>query len=165
MDERLDQWIKPARPFGGFYEQAGKQTVEHPAITHDMEEAQEFGHRHGGRHMHPYWDVDLLEMLRRVRPEALISDGRAKALVPPVLARRLPGLGLESRVKVSAGNVFMGTGTGRASRMATDGRRANAGAHRSRRCGRYSIRRLAGRLAEAGLVAVVEVDVDDVWHS
>ena len=108
MDERLDQWIKPARPVGGFYEQAGKQTVEHPAITHDMEEAQEFGRRHGVRHMHPYWDVDLLEMLRRVRPEALISDGRAKALVRPVLARRLPGLGLESRVKVSAGNVFMG---------------------------------------------------------
>jgi len=106
LKERLDRWIKPARPVEGFYCRAGREAVEHPAVTRDMEETQEFGRRHGVRHMHPYWDVELLEMLRRVPPDLLTTNGRSKSLVRPRLARRLPGLGLANRVKTDASGLF-----------------------------------------------------------
>lgn len=106
--ERIDRWIEPARPAGGFYDRAGRTAVEHPAVAQDMEETQEFGRRHGLRQLHPYWDVDLLEMLRRVPPALLMADGRSKSVVRPALARRLPGLGLDRRAKVSALSVFSG---------------------------------------------------------
>jgi asparagine synthase (glutamine-hydrolysing) len=108
MDDRLDRWIDPARPAGGFYQREGRTSVRHPAVTHDMEETQEFGRRHGARVMHPFWDVDLIEMLHRVPPALLMADGRSKSLLRRGLSERLPGLGLERRGKISAGHVFRG---------------------------------------------------------
>ena len=106
MDERLDRWIDPARPAGGFYHREGRTALRHPAVTHDMEETQEFGRRHGARVMHPFWDVDLIEMLHRVPPSLLMSDGRSKSLLRRRLDTRLPGLGLGKRGKISAAHVF-----------------------------------------------------------
>jgi asparagine synthase (glutamine-hydrolysing) len=108
MDERIDRWIDPARPKGGFYHREGQTAIRHPAVSHDMEETQEFGRRLGARVMHPYWDVDLLVMLHRVPPDLLMRDGRSKWLVRRRLSQRLPGLGLERRGKVYAGSVFEG---------------------------------------------------------
>nr|MBA2304224.1 hypothetical protein [Acidobacteriota bacterium] len=54
MDDRIDRWIDPARPKGGFYHREGQTAIRHPAISHDMEETQEFGRRLGSRVMHPY---------------------------------------------------------------------------------------------------------------
>ena len=106
MDDRIDRWIDPARPAGGFYEREGRTALHHPAVTQDMEETQEFGRRNGLRMLHPYWDVDLIDMLRRVPPQLLIRDGRSKYLARRRMAERLPGLGLENRGKVNALYVF-----------------------------------------------------------
>jgi asparagine synthase (glutamine-hydrolysing) len=106
MDERIDRFIDPARPAGGFYQREARTTLRHPAITHDMEETQEFGRQHGLRMLHPFWDVDLIELLRRVPPQLLAHDGRSKWLLRRKVAQRLPGLGLERRGKASAANVF-----------------------------------------------------------
>ena len=108
MDERIDRWIDPARPKGGFYQRESRTGLRHPAITHDMEETQEFGRRHGLRVMHPFWDIDLIELLHRVPPALLIMDGRSKWLLRRKLGQRLPGLGLERRGKTSAAHVFRG---------------------------------------------------------
>ena len=108
MEDRLDRWIDPARPRNGFYHREGRTAVRHPAVTHDMEETQEFGRRHGVRMMHPFWDVDLIEMLHRVHPDLLMADGRSKSLLRRRVARRLPDLGLETRGKVTAGHIFRG---------------------------------------------------------
>jgi asparagine synthetase B (glutamine-hydrolysing) len=108
MEDRLDRWIDPARPAGGFYHREGRTALRHPAVTHDMEETQEFGRRHGARVLHPFWDVDLIEMLHRVPPPLLMSDGRSKSLLRRRLGDRFPGLGLERRGKMSAGHIFRG---------------------------------------------------------
>jgi asparagine synthase (glutamine-hydrolysing) len=109
MDERIERWIEPARPAGGFYVREMRTALRHPAITHDMEETQEFGRRHGLRMMHPFWDVDLIGLLYRIPPDLLMRDGRSKWLLRRSLAERLPGLGLEKRGKASAAGIFQGT--------------------------------------------------------
>lgn len=108
MDERIERWIEPARPAGGFYQREARLALRHPAIAHDMEETQEFGRRHGMRMLHPFWDVDLIELAHRVPPDVLMKDGRSKWLLRRRLTARLPGLGLERRGKVSARGVFQG---------------------------------------------------------
>lgn len=106
MDERIERWIEPARPSGGFYQREARLALRHPAIAHDMEETQEFGRRHGMRMLHPFWDVDVIELAHRVPPEVLMQDGRSKWLLRRRLTARLAGLGLERRGKVSARGVF-----------------------------------------------------------
>jgi len=108
MDDRIDRWIDPARPAGGFYQRESRTALTHPAITHDMEETQEFGRRHGLRVLHPFWDVDVIELLHRVPPHLLMMDGRSKWLLRRKIDSRLPGLGLEKRGKTSAAHVFRG---------------------------------------------------------
>ena len=106
MDERVDQWIAPARPRQGFYVREMRTALLHPAITQDLEETQEFGRRLGLNVLHPYWDVDVIDLLYRAPPRLLMADGRSKWLLRRRLAERLPGLGLERRGKVSANSVF-----------------------------------------------------------
>lgn len=106
MEDRLDRWIEPARPVNGFYQREARLALRHPAITHDMEETQEFGRLHGMRMLHPFWDVDLIELAHRVPPDLLMKDGRSKWLLRRRLAEQIPGLGLETRAKVSAAHVF-----------------------------------------------------------
>lgn len=114
MDDRIERWIDPARPPGGFYQREARQALRHPAITHDLEETQEFGRRLGMRMLHPFWDVDVIELAHRVPPALLMKDGRSKWLLRRQLAERLPGLGLERRGKASAQHVFRDLMTGQA---------------------------------------------------
>ena len=106
MDERTERWIAPARPAQGFYVREMRTALQHPAVTQDLEETQEFGRRQGLRVLHPFWDVDVIELLYRAPPRLLMADGRSKWLLRRRLAERLPGLGLEQRGKVSAHGVF-----------------------------------------------------------
>jgi asparagine synthase (glutamine-hydrolysing) len=108
VEARFDRSMDAARPPEGFYVREMRTALQHPAVTHDMEETQEFGRRFGLRVLHPFWDVDLIEMLYRVPPSRLMADGRSKALLRHRIAERLPGLGLERRGKVSAAHVFAG---------------------------------------------------------
>jgi asparagine synthetase B (glutamine-hydrolysing) len=106
MDERVEQWIAPARPRQGFYVREMRTALLHPAVTQDLEETQEFGRRLGLTVLHPFWDVDLVELLYRAPPKLLMGDGRSKWLLRRRLTQRFPGLGLEHRGKVSARGVF-----------------------------------------------------------
>jgi len=108
MNERVEHWIAPARPKAGFYMREARVALAHPALTHDMEETQEFGRRTSQHVLHPYWDVDLVSLLYRVPPNLLAKDGRSKWLLRRRVATRLPGLGLEQRVKINAHQVFSG---------------------------------------------------------
>jgi asparagine synthase (glutamine-hydrolysing) len=106
MDERVDQWIAPARPRQGFYVREMRTALLHPAVTQDLEETQEFGRRLGVKVLHPFWDVDVIELLYRTPPKLLMVDGVSKSLLRRRLAARFPDLGLERRSKVSARGVF-----------------------------------------------------------
>jgi asparagine synthase (glutamine-hydrolysing) len=106
MDERVERWMDPARPDQGFYVREARTALRHPAVTHDMEETQEFGRRHGLRMLHPFWDVDLVSLLSRVPPPMLMRQGRSKWFLRRRLTERFPGFGLEKRTKVDAGHVF-----------------------------------------------------------
>jgi hypothetical protein len=106
MAGRIERWMEPARPRHGFYGREGKTALRHPAVTHDMEETQEFGRRLGVRVIHPFWDIDLVSMLYRVPPRLLMQDGRSKSLLRRRMAADFPGLGLETRGKGTAAHVF-----------------------------------------------------------
>jgi asparagine synthase (glutamine-hydrolysing) len=106
MADRVERWMEPARPRHGFYAREGRTALRHPAVTHDMEETQEFGRRLGLRVLHPFWDIDLVSMLHRVPPRLLMQDGRSKSLLRRRLSQEFPGLGLETRGKGTAAHVF-----------------------------------------------------------
>jgi asparagine synthetase B (glutamine-hydrolysing) len=106
MDARLDQFIGPARLHGGFYVREMLATLSHPCVTGDLEETQEFGRRVGVRQAHPYWDVDLVELLFRMPPRMLDGGGRSKAPLRRMLASRFPGVGLERQKKAHALGFF-----------------------------------------------------------
>src|SRR5262249_31087809 len=95
-----------ARPPQGFYMRESRSALTHPAVMHDLEETQEFGRRLGVRVLHPFWDVDLVSLLFRTRPETLYGDGQSKWLLRKMVGPRLPNLGRERRRRVSAQNVF-----------------------------------------------------------
>ena len=89
-------------PSQGFYLREVRTGLAHPLTSWELEEYYEFGNRLGIRIMHPYWDPDLVDMLYRTPPVALLAGGRAKGLVRQDLAARFPALGLGTQRKVSA---------------------------------------------------------------
>ena len=106
MDARLDRFIIDARPRDGFYVRETKATLNHPCVTGDLEETQEFGRRLGVRMLHPFWDADLVEFLCRMPPQLLDRGGRSKAPLRALVARRFPALGLERQKKAHALRFF-----------------------------------------------------------
>ena len=106
MDGRLDRFIIEARPRTGFYVRETKATLNHPCVTGDLEETQEFGRRLGVRMLHPFWDADVVEFLCRMPPHLLDRGGRSKAPLRTLVARRVPALGLERQRKAHALRFF-----------------------------------------------------------
>ena len=90
----------------GFYWREAMTGLEHPIISMDLEEHFELGQRAGVRLRHPYWDVDLVELLMRTPPNLLNGKGKAKGLVRQTLANRFPSLGFERQKKVNASSYF-----------------------------------------------------------
>ena len=80
--------------------------LEHPIVSMDLEEHHELGQRTGVRLRHPYWDVDLVELLMRTPPHLLNGKGKAKGLVREALASRFPALGFERQKKVCASSLL-----------------------------------------------------------
>jgi asparagine synthetase B (glutamine-hydrolysing) len=72
----------------------------------DLEEHYELGQRAGVRLRHPFWDVDLVELLMRTPPTLLNGEGKAKGLVRQALANRFPELGFERQKKIGATSYF-----------------------------------------------------------
>jgi asparagine synthase (glutamine-hydrolysing) len=103
VDARTAGSITLASPPGGnFYAYAVRASLDHALVSAELEESHLFGQRHGVRMMRPYYDVDLVELLYRTRPDVLARGGRAKGLVRDSVARRFPGFGFEAHKKRAA---------------------------------------------------------------
>jgi Asparagine synthase len=75
------------------------RSLENPYLHHEYETAFHVESWCGLRLLSPYHDRRLLSFLNRIAPETLICGGRYKGLLRPVVARYLPGLGLEDQRK------------------------------------------------------------------
>lgn len=85
-----------------FYEREGRTSLDHPLVAMDYEEVHEQGRQLGAPVLAPFLDVDLIELLSRIPPEALNQDGRSKGMVRWALDRRFPDLAFGSQKKVTA---------------------------------------------------------------
>jgi len=106
IDDRIEAFLPPAIAPHGLYWREATIGLDHPIISMDFEEHFELGRRAGARLVHPYWDVDLVELLMRTPPDLLNAKGKSKGLVRETLARRFPLLGFERQKKVSASSFF-----------------------------------------------------------
>ena len=99
---RAEHCLPDPDPAQGFYVREVRTSLDHAIVSWEFEEEHEFGEQIGVRFQHPFADVDLTELLCRMPPMILNSDGRTKSLVRQSLARRFPTLGFERQRKVSA---------------------------------------------------------------
>ena len=91
---------------GSSYVQAGKESLAHPMVSWEQEELFDVYQRMGMRVLHPFWDVDLVDLLFRIPPFELNRGGRSKGLVRDSLERRFPNLGFGRQKKVLAVNFY-----------------------------------------------------------
>jgi asparagine synthetase B (glutamine-hydrolysing) len=101
---RAPATLASSDPPHGFYLQDVRTGLDHSIASLEMEEQYQFGQHLQVRFMHPYWDADLVDLLYRVPPSLLMANGRSKAMVRDMLARRFPSLGFERQRKVVATN-------------------------------------------------------------
>jgi asparagine synthetase B (glutamine-hydrolysing) len=93
-------------PQQGFYFQDMRSSLDHPLVSWESEEQFQLGKQIGVRFLHPFTDVDLVEMLYRTPPRVLNQGGRTKGLVRGTVARRFPALGFEGHRKVAATSFY-----------------------------------------------------------
>jgi asparagine synthetase B (glutamine-hydrolysing) len=91
---------------GSHYVRAGKNSLDHPMISWELEELFDVYRRIGVRILQPFWDADLVDLLFRMPPFDLNRGGRSKGLVRDSLARRFPDLGFERQRKVLGVNFY-----------------------------------------------------------
>jgi asparagine synthetase B (glutamine-hydrolysing) len=107
LDERLQPALDAARPKPGeIYASQGRSMLDHVIVSLELEEQFERSERLGIPIRAPYWDADLMQLLARIHPRALMRNGRSKALVREPLARRFPVLALERQKKITTGNFW-----------------------------------------------------------
>ena len=75
------------------------RTLSNPYLHHEYETAFHIESQTGLRLLSPYHDRRLVTFFNRIPPRVLIHGGRYKGLLRPVVARHLPGLGLEDQRK------------------------------------------------------------------
>jgi asparagine synthase (glutamine-hydrolysing) len=100
IDERA--YRSRPQPTSDFYGREVVESLDHPLVGIEVEEAYESGRRIGAVLRQPYWDPDLIGFLARTPPELLNRGGRSKGPVRDMVARRFPGLGFERHKKVAA---------------------------------------------------------------
>jgi asparagine synthetase B (glutamine-hydrolysing) len=94
------------KPSGSYYVDDGRRALDHPLVSWESEELFEVYSRVGIRVAHPFWDPDLLDLLYRTPPFALLHNGRNKGLVRRTLTRRFPELGFEQQRKINSLNFY-----------------------------------------------------------
>ena len=99
MVARTRRALAQANPPRGFYFRDIRQMIEHPLVAMSLEEMFEIGRRVGFQYAHPYWDGDVVDILYRTPPQALLTGGRSKGVVRTAMARRFPALGLDRQKK------------------------------------------------------------------
>jgi asparagine synthetase B (glutamine-hydrolysing) len=75
------------------------RTLDNPYLHHEYETAFHIESQCGLRLLSPYHDRRLVTFFNRIPPRVLIHGGRYKGLLRPIVARHLPGLGLEDQRK------------------------------------------------------------------
>lgn len=75
------------------------RSLDNAYLHHEFETAFHIETWCGLRLLSPYHDRRLVTFLNRIAPETLIHGGRYKGLLRPVVAKALPGLGLEDQRK------------------------------------------------------------------
>lgn len=107
LEERAQQTNGNHKPSSAsHYVQAGKNSLDHPMISWELEELFDVYRRIGVRILQPFWDADLVDLLFRMPPFELNRGGRSKGLVRESVARRFPDLGFERQRKVLGVNFF-----------------------------------------------------------
>jgi asparagine synthetase B (glutamine-hydrolysing) len=134
IDERASRVLAPTQPRNdSFYERELRISLEHPLVALEAEEYFEMGRRAGLEIVHPYWDLDLVNLLYRTPPQLLSKNGQSKSLVRETVARRFPNIGFERQKKVRATEFYWKI-------MQTEGRTA------------WGAMRQASALADMGVV-------------
>jgi len=106
LQERAEQTDGNGNHKGSHYVQAGKAGLDHQMVSWEQEEIFDVYRRMGLRVLHPFWDVDLVDLLFRIPPFELNRGNRSKGLVRDSLARRFPDLGFERQRKVLVVNFY-----------------------------------------------------------
>jgi asparagine synthase (glutamine-hydrolysing) len=107
LEERAQQTNGNHKPSSAsHYVQAGKNSLDHPMISWELEELFDVYRRIGVRILQPFWDADLVDLLFRMPPFDLNRGGRSKGLVRDSVARRFPDLGFERQRKVLGVNFY-----------------------------------------------------------
>jgi asparagine synthase len=75
------------------------RSLDNPYLNHEFETAFHIETWCGLRLLSPYHDRRLVSFLNRIAPEVLLYGKRYKGLLRPVVAKALPGLGLEDQRK------------------------------------------------------------------
>lgn len=81
------------------------RTLSNPYLHHEYETAFHIESQCGLRLLSPYHDRRLVTFFNRIPPRVLVHGGRYKGLLRPVVARHLPGLGLENQRKDYPGDI------------------------------------------------------------
>ena len=99
-----EEWLSKRLPrdYPRNYLLEGRTAMTHPLMSMEHEETFEQARRLELRLLQPYWDVDVVEFLKRTPPELLNRGGRSKGIVRETLAKRFPELGFERQRKVIA---------------------------------------------------------------
>jgi asparagine synthetase B (glutamine-hydrolysing) len=91
----------------GLYFAESKVTLDHPIVSWELEEWFENCRRINITYSHPYYDLELVELLWRTAPSVLTRGGYSKGLLRESVARRFPGLGFEKQKKVEVCDLFV----------------------------------------------------------
>jgi asparagine synthetase B (glutamine-hydrolysing) len=81
------------------YYRHGLRTVDSAYMHHEAETGFHVSSMCGLRLLSPYHDRRLVTFFNRISPEMLVSGGRYKGLLRPIVAKYFPGFGLESQRK------------------------------------------------------------------
>jgi asparagine synthetase B (glutamine-hydrolysing) len=108
INARIRRFLPSPIPSRGHYLQDVRWSLEHPLTALELEEIFEMGRALGVRFLHPYWAPEVADILYRTPPLLLFAGGRSKSVVRKTMARRFPGLALDTQKK-RAGTTYFGS--------------------------------------------------------
>jgi asparagine synthetase B (glutamine-hydrolysing) len=103
-DEHITETINKEAP-DSMYVNEVIQSLDHPLVSMEYEEAFEGARRFGIKKLAPFQDFELAEFLIRTPPPLLNKGKKSKGLVRGLLAERFPELGFDTQKK-RAGTPF-----------------------------------------------------------
>jgi hypothetical protein len=92
--------LTPAGAAPRSYYRQGVRAVSNPYMHFENETAYHIETGCGLRLLSPYHDRRLVSFFNRIPPRVLVHGDRYKGLLRPIVARHLPGLGLENQRKL-----------------------------------------------------------------